>query len=177
MNSRESFAVSNAGPLIHLAKASSLDLLRQLYMEIVVPREVKVEVVDMGKSSGFADAVLVEKAIKERWIRVEEVRVPKALLGLASTAGLAKAEAAVIYYAYRVQAMALLDDEAARVFARDLGVEVGGSLGVILNALRRALIDGTEALAALESLSGVMYLSVDTYKLARSEIERAGGTE
>jgi len=173
---RRSSAVSNAGPLIHLSKAGLLHLLRQLHAKVVVPTEVKVEVVDRGKAMGFADALQVENAIVEGWLRVEDVKIPRAFVGTASVAGLERAEAAVIYHAYRIGALALLDDAPARVFAKSLGLEVRGSMGVILEALRGRLTTAAEALEGLEKLSEVMYLSVDAYRFARSEIDRAGGS-
>ena len=56
-----------------------------------------------------------------------------------------------------------------------LGVLLLLAISQRLTGLGGSPSDGTEALAALESLSEVMYLSVDTYNLARSEMERAGG--
>lgn len=172
MNSRRSSAISNAGPLIHLSRAALLHLLRQLYGQVLIPEAVRVEVVDRGKRGGFADALRVENGLVEGWIRVEVAEVPKEFASTAETAGLETAEATVIYHAYRAGAVTLLDDEAARVFARTLGVEVRGSIGVILEALKRGLITSREALEGLERLSEAMYLSVDTYRLARREIER-----
>ncbi len=174
MNSRRFLAVSNAGPLIHPAKAGLLDLLRQLFAETVVPSQVKVEVVDRGKGGGFADALQVETALKQGWMREEEVKTPTSFLDTVGTAGLARAEAAVIYHAYRNQATALLDDEGARVFARNLGVQVRGSLGIVIEALKKGLIGEPEALAGLERLSEIMYLDLDTYRLARGEMGRMG---
>ena len=172
MKSRRSSAVSNAGPLIHLSRAGLLHLLKQLYGQVLVPEAVKVEVVKRGKRMGFADALQVENALSEGWIRVEETEIPKEFASTADTAGLDRAEAAVIHHAYRAGITALLDDEAARLFARTLGVEVRGSIGVILEALKRRLTTPREALEGLEKLSEVMYLSMNTYRLARREIER-----
>jgi len=57
-------AVSNSGPLIHLAKVGLLHLIR-IYDDVVIPKEVKHEVVDVGRAKGYSDAFLVEKAIKD----------------------------------------------------------------------------------------------------------------
>ena len=37
-------AVSNAGPLIHLAQIGRLSLLKEIFNEIIIPRTVKVDV-------------------------------------------------------------------------------------------------------------------------------------
>jgi len=172
VRSTKSSAASNAGPLIHLAKINCLHLLKALFQEVIIPAEVKVETVDRGRERGFADAIQIEKAIDEGWIRVKKIEPNKRLTEVAKIAGLQLAEVAVIYYAYRNRIMALLDDEPARVFARTLGVPVRGSLGIILDALKMGLLSMREASEALDKLSEVMYLSPYVYRLVKKEIER-----
>jgi len=176
VSSRKSSAVSNAGPLIHLSKVGLLCLLRQLFERVLVPEGVKVEVVDEGKLKGFPDALQIENALLEGWLRVEKVETPSEFARTAETAGLKPAEASVIFHAYAAGIVALLDDDAARVFARTLGVEVRGSVGGIIEALSRRLVTMGEALEGLDRLSEAMFLSVSAYKLARREIERIGAS-
>jgi hypothetical protein len=52
--------VSNASPLIYLAKVGKLELLK-IFGEVVIPEEVKVEVVDSGRNT----AILSLNEIKE----------------------------------------------------------------------------------------------------------------
>ena len=163
-------AVSNSGPLIHLAKAGLLELIK-LY-DTVIPLEVKYEVVDKGKEKGFTDALLVEKAIEEGWIKVIDVSVDDKFAKAAEVAGLHKSEITVVYYAYKNGITALLDEDAARVFARGLGVKVRGSLGLLIEGLKKGLISYSEAVKGLDDLSKVMYLSSDVYKLVLREIEK-----
>jgi predicted nucleic acid-binding protein len=169
---RRSWAVSNAGPLIHLGSINRLHLLKALYRKVVIPVEVKIEAVDRGKMKGFSDTIHVERAIKEGWISIEEIKPNKEFKKVAKVAGLQPAEIAVIYHAYQNRVIALLDEDAARVFARTLGVSVRGSLGIILEALKTGLLSREEAIEALDRLSDVMYLAPDVYKLVRREIRR-----
>ena len=169
MNLKKS-AVSNSGPLIHLAKVGLLELIK-LY-DTVIPLEVKYEVVDKGKGKVFTDALLVEKAIEEGWIKVIDVSVDDKFAKAAEVAGLHKAEVTVVYYAYKNGITALLDEDAARVFARGLGVKVRGSLGLLIEGLKKGLISYSEAVKGLDDLSKVMYLSSDVYKLVLREIEK-----
>jgi len=163
-------AVSNSGPLIHLAKAGLLELIK-LY-DTVIPLEVKYEVVDKGKEKGFTDALLIEKAIEEGWIKVIDVSVDDKFAKAAEVAGLHKAEITVVYYAYKNGITALLDEDAARVFARGLGVKVKGSLGLLIEGLREGLVSYSKAVKGLDDLSKIMYLSSDVYKLVLREIEK-----
>ena len=62
--------VSNSTPLIYLAKIGKLDLLKVLFGEILIPKEVWAEVVEKGKSLGQKDAYAVENAVAQGWIKV-----------------------------------------------------------------------------------------------------------
>ncbi len=115
----------------------------------------------------------VEKAIEECWIKVIDVSVDDKFSKAAEVAGLHKAEIAVVYYAYKKNGInALLDDDAARVFARGLGVKVRGSLGLLIEGLKEGLISYSEAVKGLDDLSKVTYLSSDVYKLVLKKIEK-----
>ena len=164
------FAVGNSGPLIHLTKVGLLHLIR-LY-DVLIPQDVKREVVDVGKEKGYADAFLVEKAIKDGWIKVIRVKVDERFAKVAKLAGLHEAEIGVIYYAYQNKITALLDEDPARVFAKSLGVEVRGSLGLLIEGLKEGIISYAEALKGLNDLADVMYLSSNVYKLVLKEIEK-----
>lgn len=159
---------SNSGPLIHLAQINALSLLG-LYKEVVIPGKIKAEAVDRGKKEGCVDAVRIEKAIKEGMIKV----VKHAANANFSTFGLHEAEAEVVSLALNEKYdLILLDDDAARELARALGLKVRGSIGVIIDALRKKKISKKEALKFLDKLAGVMYLSGEAYAVAREAIER-----
>lgn len=164
-------AASNSGPLIHLAKVHALYLLRELYGDIFIPEEVKVEVVERGKSKGFADALMVEEAIREGWIKVVAVEVLHRILEVARVAGVHDAEAKVIWYAYENDLLVLLDDEPAREFARSLGLKVRGTLGVLLESVRRGILERRRALELLDDVAQIMYLSADVCNAVKREIE------
>ena len=66
-------AVSNATPLIYMAKLGKLHLLRQVFTRIQVPPEVKIEIVDRGKAKGYPDAYVIEHALNEGWIVMEDL--------------------------------------------------------------------------------------------------------
>ncbi len=164
-------AVSDAGPLIHLAKTGLLDTLRSLYPKIIIPQEVKLEVVDRGKQKGSPDALLIENAIEDGWIVVASVNLPVDLAKLCERAGLQRGEAAVLVYAVEKKVPALLDDEAARLLGRSFKIQVRGTLGILLEAVRVGELERMEALSKLDELSELMYMSSELYKLARKTLE------
>ena len=56
--------VSNATPLIYLAKIGKIDLLRKVFKEVFIPEEVKVEAVDEGKSWGRKMLILLRRRLR-----------------------------------------------------------------------------------------------------------------
>jgi len=172
VKSERSSAVTNAGPLIHLAKINLLHLLKDLYREVVIPNEVKIEAIDRGLEKGFPDAIQISDAVNQGWIKVEDSKLTPEFTKMAQIAGLKTAEAAVIYYAYKNKRIALLDEDPARTLARTLGIPIRGTLGIILESQKKGLLSRAEALEALEKLSEMMYLSADLYRMMRDKIER-----
>ena len=112
----------------------------------------------------------VRRYDEARGCYVYDVSFSSKALVTGRTLGVAEAE--VIYLAKHSGILALLDDEAARTIARALGLKVKGSIGMIIQAQKDGLIKREEALKGLERLSRVMYLNVDTYRLAMREMEQ-----
>jgi predicted nucleic acid-binding protein len=63
--------ISNAGPLITLARIERFELLRELFGELYIPQAVYDEVVVIG--TGRAGANETEQAVGD-WIEVQEVK-------------------------------------------------------------------------------------------------------
>lgn len=164
--------ISNSGPLIHLAKANALHVLQSLYHIVLVPDEVKTETVDKGKEKGHPDALQIEEAVQQGWIKTIQVQLNRDFQKAAKTAGLETAEAAVIQCAYQNHLTALLDDEPARIFARTLGVTIRGALGILIQATKDSILDHQEAVQTLDKLTETMYISASLYKIARKEIDK-----
>lgn len=159
-------AVSNAGPLIHLAKIGRINLLKEIFNGIIIPESVKVEVIDKGKEKGKSDAFLIGNI---DWIKV--VDDPSDVDQLAEKVGIHRGEACAILLAKSLNVPVLLDDSDARKFALGLGLEVVGSIGIIIRAVKLGLISKEDGLKDLERLANVMWLSVDVYEKARKVIE------
>jgi predicted nucleic acid-binding protein len=167
--------ISNAGPLIHLAKANALQILQTLYHSIIIPEEVKTEIVDKGKEKGHSDALQIEKAIQHGWIKTIRVKLNSDFQKAAKTAGLRKAEASVVQYEYQNHLTALLDDEPARIFARTLNITIRGTLGILIQATKNNILSCHEAIQTLDKVTETMYISADLYKTVRKEIEKLRG--
>lgn len=118
--------VPDAGPLIYIAGAGQLDLLRLLYADVVVPRVVYEEVTVAG--AGLTGSAEVRAA---DWLRVVDHAADPTLTGR-----LDAGEAAAIPLALALGAVLLVDDGEARTVAAERGLAVIGSLGVLLAAKR-----------------------------------------
>lgn len=139
--------VSNATPLIYLAKIGRIGLLRNLFGEVFIPEEVKVEVVERGKQLGEGDAYVVEKAVNDGWLKVSRAEVVEVPIELD------KGEVAALSLAKNMGLGEVLMDEAsARMAARLLGLTPRGTIFVLLKALERGEMDFDLFLESLNEL-------------------------
>ncbi len=138
--------VCNTGPLLHLGEAQALELLR-LTGEVHIPKAVDCEM-------GYHDAEWPRR--KPIWVKVTPLVPPyDAQADAWQQAGLLGAgEAQAIALARQLAAdWFLTDDAAARLLAASLGLEVHGSLGVVLWAAAVGHLTQPEAEAALNRLA------------------------
>lgn len=135
--------VSNSSPLIYLAKLKKLMLLKILFKEAVIPQEVYNEVVVLGKEGKFVDAVAVERAKAEGWLRVEKSTRNKKYRSLVEEIDVG--EVAAILLAKKLSAnLLLMDDASARTIAESFGLRVKGTIFVLLTAYKKKLLKKEE---------------------------------
>ncbi len=142
--------VTDAGPLIYLAGAGQLELLRTLFRRVVVPHLVYDEVTVAGRGRVGAAEVAAST-----WLVVEREEADPDLLTF-----LDEGEASAIPLAERLHATLLVDDASARTIAEARGLAIIGSLGVLLVAKRQGhlaavgpTLDRMEALGMFVSAS------------------------
>ncbi len=157
--------VTNTGPLSHLQEAGVLDLM-SLTGEVHLPPSVAQEI-----------AYLLPSWRSPSWLQVvDALAVPYAEEALTwQQAGLLDAgEAEAIALARQLRADWLLtDDAAARLVAQSLGIEVHGSLGVVLWAAAVGHLDRPRAEAALDGLArSSLWISARVLREARSALDR-----
>ncbi len=140
--------VSNATPLIYLAKINKLSLLRDFFKKVLIPEEVKKEVVDRGKKEKSSDAVIVERALKEGWIEVRKISVIKEL----EEFGIDLGDVEAISLALKTNLEILVDQTHARMAAKALGLKPRGTIYVLLRALKKGRLSYDEYLSSLEDL-------------------------
>ena len=139
---------SDASPLICLAKVGKLYLLREIFGEVVIEEEVKQETIERGKEEGAPDALVIEDAVKEGWIKVEKVKEEKRFRGIH------KGEGNTILLAKKYESLALIDEEDAREVARAMDLKVRGSLHVLKKAVEESLMSKDDAIRTLDQMIG-----------------------
>ncbi len=168
-------AVSNSGPLIHLTIVGLLELFFKLYDVILIPQSVYNEIVVKGKEEGHSDAIILEQAISNEKIKVKKVKADTQKI---STSKLHQGEINAILLALQSGVeIILLDDEEARIFARNLKIKVKGTLGILIELLKQKFLKLEEALKYLKKINTVMYLSSDVYSYVENELRRMAGSK
>lgn len=139
--------VADAGPIIHLSLIGRVDLLPALYGRVLVPGLVFQEVVLRG--NGLPGSTELDRA---DWADRVDPDAESDLFGVLR-AHLDPGEAAAICLAVERRAdLVLSDDRPARLAAARLGIEVKGTLGILVEAKRSGRIEAiAPALAALKS--------------------------
>lgn len=136
--------VSNAGPLIALAKLNLLHLLRDLYGRVHIPRSVYEETVVEGMHQGYEDARTLLLFLEQMGWKPEDVDLVAIPADL-QQAHLDRGERDTVAMALTLgNALVLADETAAREVARVCGLVVRGSLGILIEAYRRDLIDADQ---------------------------------
>jgi predicted nucleic acid-binding protein len=136
--------VSNAGPLLALAKLNLLHLLKALYRRVHVPQSVYGETVIEGMRAGYEDAHILYLFLEQTRWPVHEV-VPKDVPADLRTAPLDRGERDTLALALALKSdLVLMDETIGRKVARALGLAVRGSLGVLIQAHEQRLIDADQ---------------------------------
>lgn len=121
--------VSNSSPLIALEQIGRPELLRELFGQVVIPRAVRDEI---GPTVSRPD-----------WIEVRALAQPLGSRVLRARLGPGESEA--ISLAIEVEArLLLLDDLAARRLALGLQLPIIGTLGLLITAKRKGLLEAVK---------------------------------
>lgn len=132
--------VVDASPLITLTRIGSLDLLRRLATQVVVPEAVYRECVTGAQ--GRPGSIELAQA---GWIIRQSVKDQAKVARLQTRVGHGEAEAIVLAQEVHADAV-VLDDATARYMAKGEGCSVVGLLGLLLEGKRRGFIPAVQPL-------------------------------
>lgn len=125
--------ICDTSAIFYLHRLRCLNLLRELYGNIIVPHTVASEL-KQGLDEGEDVPVLAEFP----WIQIRHIRIPK-VIGLMTDLG--AGEAGVLALALEEpDALVILDDLLARRIAKLQGIKLTGTVGVLLKAKSQGYI-------------------------------------
>lgn len=123
--------ISDASVLISLASADHLELLRRLYGTVIIPGLVAREILDATGLLPGSQAV--DAAIAQQWIAITEPQNQSLIRVLSDTLDVGEAHA-IALAAETPGSLLLIDETDGRAAAKNLGVRVTGTIGVLVRA-------------------------------------------
>ena len=142
--------VINASPLILLSKINRLSLLNQLFDKAYIPSAVIQEISAIDKADMDVDLTAIE---------YEQIVVTNRVAVLGMLGRLHAGEVEVIVGALeKGVSTVILDENAARNKAKQLGLTVTGTLGILLKAKKQGFIE--DIFSEIDGLKNAgMYIS------------------
>jgi predicted nucleic acid-binding protein len=164
--------VSDASPLILLARIGKLSLLKELYLEIVIPLQVRNEVTKHDDEASF----LILSEIENGWIKskAKDVEISPEINRIGNNLGLHKGEMYALSLAVNMNLKEFLaDDKSARVAARILGLRAIGCLGIVMKAHQMGIITRNDAISSVQKLvKAGLWISPEVLVEVFNSIER-----
>lgn len=155
--------IVNSTPLIVLCGIGKLNILKEMYGEIIIPSAVFREV------TAKEDSVCAQIRSAGEWMRVEQIKdcSEKKMY----KAKLHDGEVEVMILAQERNAdLVILDDNAAKKTAKYLGLTVTGTLGVLVKAKNQGII-GRVSPFLCEMRKNGFYISSEVERMV---LEQAG---
>lgn len=128
--------ISDTTPLISLMKIQSLDILEKMYKEIIIPKAVYDElIINMDYQS--------EIDIIQKWTffqtKIVKENLSVSLLQKQLKLDLGESEAIVLANSIDAD-LIIIDERKARRIVKDIGLNVTGTLGILVEAKQRGLV-------------------------------------
>jgi predicted nucleic acid-binding protein len=122
--------IADAGPLIGLARIGRLNLLRKLVGTVAIPPQVFHE---LELSSDRPGTMAILEAIDSGWIKLEKIKNPNKLSRLHLLVDAGEADAILLALEQDAR-MLIIDDKKGRKTAKNIGLPVVGTGGVLIAA-------------------------------------------
>lgn len=154
-------AVSDATPLIHLAKIGKLSYLTTLFDTLYIPREIHEEIIVQGKAQGKSEVISIQKMIESNTLIVREVSSTLEMPGL----HLGECKALALCKDLKIKTL-LIDEKEGHEAALLLGLKPLRTSALLLKLLKKNALSFKEYKDSLLRLSESGYfLSAETYEL------------
>lgn len=132
--------VSNTTPVSNFLHLNRIDILQNLFPHLHIPRAVKHELEDF-----FSGHKQWQRALQEGFFIVHDIQSPVLLHQFLTILHRGEAEVLSLYLEQQA-ALCLIDDKDARGVAALNGITLSGTLGVLIQAKQRSIIDAVKPL-------------------------------
>jgi predicted nucleic acid-binding protein len=116
--------ISDTSCLIILSKIGSLNILQSLFGEVLITEEIENE---------FGETL-------PNWITVKQVKFQQIEKLLELNVDEGEASAMALYLEQTEQSLLIIDERKGRIIAKDLGIKIIGTIGIILKATELGFI-------------------------------------
>jgi uncharacterized protein len=128
-------AVSNTSPVSNLASIGRLELLKSQFSEVLIPSAVAQELAAHPDPTTIA---AIDSALRQ-WIRIVPPQDTPLYRMLRRQVDSGEAEAIALAADLKAD-IVIIDEQEGRVLARQAGLSITGTLGVLLRAKRSGLL-------------------------------------
>jgi len=130
--------ISNTTPIISLLKVDKLDLLKELYEKMIVPKAVYLEIENGKEKPYYQDLSQID------WIEIQEIINPDSR---AYFLDLDDGEAEVLILAKEINAdLVIMDEIMGRRYSKQLGFNLTGTIGILLKSKEKGFIESIKGL-------------------------------
>ena len=148
MSDKENRIVVNTSPWIALSICGQIPLLKKIYHEVHIPLGVKKEILAGGKQG-----IGVRELEASSWVKIGKViDIEKVKLLFELDQG--EAEVIILAKEKRIKQV-LMDEKVARLQAEVLGLNVTGTLGLLLRAKKKGMISSIKPLVSKMLENGI----------------------
>lgn len=140
--------ISDTTLIISLIKINRLDLLEKLFVEVLIPNAVFKE---LTTNTLFTNEAEIVK--KSSFLKVSSVQNQKSLQLLQAVSGLDDGESEAIILADELKSnILLMDERKGRKVAQKLGINITGTIGILIQAYNEGMISDVEVKSYLNQL-------------------------
>ncbi len=148
MINKEKGIIVNTSPWISLSICGQISLLEKLYHDVYIPTGVRDEIVAGGR-----EGIGIHELERSVWLKIERVQDVEKIRLLHE---LERGEAEVIILAIEKKInWVMLDEKVARMQAKILGLNVIGTLGLLLKAKKKGLLNSIKPMVHQLLNSGI----------------------
>ena len=155
--------ISDTTPVITLIKINRLDLLEELFGEVLIPDAVFRELTTNVTFKEEADIVK-----SSEFIKVSSIQNRKSLEILQAASGLDAGESEAIILADELKSdVLIIDERRGRKVAQNLGIAITGTIGILIQAYHEKILSEEEVKSCFE------YLKNSSIRLSDTLIQEA----